>query len=162
MLPTPAARLALRSLRPSTALTSFPQCATARTFYSFTTPTTTPRIVLDDGSTLIHRRQPTTASSGTPSEASLPPRLRTYPKRAILTPAQIAEVKSLRESDPDTWTVVQLARRFNTFPAFVMRVAPCPVERKKMVRESEERRFESLSIGKKKTAIDRLRRKDLW
>ncbi|KAI8914016.1 mitochondrial ribosomal protein subunit L20-domain-containing protein [Powellomyces hirtus] len=154
-----------------------------RTFYTWNIPTTTPRVILSDGSTLIHRhnnvnsnnnsnnnknnnKTPTSSSTSTTAtsdlEARLPPRLRPYRPRSVLTAEQIAELKSLRTEDPDTWTVVQLARKFDVAPTFVMRVAPPPKERVEVVKALERKRFEGLSIGKKMRAVDRIRRKATW
>ncbi|KAI8588146.1 mitochondrial ribosomal protein subunit L20-domain-containing protein [Geranomyces variabilis] len=163
------------------ASTSIPRSLLAiRTFYTWNIPTTTPRTTLDDGSQLIHRTQPTTttpspssSSSSSqqnpqPSIESLPPRLRPYRQRSTLTAEQISTLCSLRSSDPDTWTVVQLARRFDVAPAFVMRVTNAGGDkeairaRRKVVEEQEARRFEGLSVGKKMRAVDRIRRKALW
>ena len=52
--------------------------------------------------------------------------------------------------------------RYNTFPGFIMKIAPCPKVRKRMVEKSEALRFENMSISKKVTVIDRIRRKALW
>ncbi|TPX55314.1 hypothetical protein PhCBS80983_g05408 [Powellomyces hirtus] len=146
-----------------------------RTFYTWNIPTTTPRVILSDGSTLIHRhnnynsnnnKTPASSSTSTTAtsdlEARLPPRLRPYRPRSVLTAEQIAELKSLRSEDPDTWTVVQLARKFDVAPTFVMRVAPPPKERVEVVKALERKRFEGLSIGKKMRAVDRIRRKATW
>ncbi|KND02122.1 uncharacterized protein SPPG_02616 [Spizellomyces punctatus DAOM BR117] len=130
-----------------------------RSFYTWNIPTDTPRVVLDDGSTLIHRHAAPVKPS---SEKDLPPRLRTYPKRSWLTQQQIEEARTLRQEDPDTWTVQELARKYNSYPGFIMRIAPCPKDRKDMLKKQAETEFENLPLGKKKTRIDRIRRKALW
>eukprot|EP00842_Homolaphlyctis_polyrhiza_P000942 jgi/Hompol1/1849/HPOL_005024-RA len=138
---SPAKRLALAA-------------ATVRSFYTFNVPTDTPRIQLDDGSKLVflQRLEP----------AQLPPRVRTFPERAMLSSEQINRMRELRESDPDSWTVLRLAREFNTFPGFVMMVTRCPKERVDFLLEKAQQDFDAISISKKLRAINRLRRKELW
>ncbi|KAI8838405.1 hypothetical protein BC829DRAFT_447409 [Chytridium lagenaria] len=91
-----------------------------------------------------------------------PPRLREHPKRSIMSKEQIEEARRLRTEDPDTWTVQQLARKYNTFPAFILRIAPMPQQRREFLERQKEDSFNKLSISKKQTLIDRMRRKALW
>lgn len=120
---------------------------------------------LDDGSTLF-RLTPTPAQSIETAKPhsleSLPPRVRTFPPRTKLSLEQIDEMKILRSSDPDINTVLQLARKFNTYPGFVLKHTSCPPERKQRLISQETIAFEALSLSKKKRALDRIRRKDLW
>ncbi|KAI9363957.1 mitochondrial ribosomal protein subunit L20-domain-containing protein [Zopfochytrium polystomum] len=178
----------LRSLHTRTINTPSP----ARSFYTHRIEKPANQLRLDDGSILTLRKAPSPLAknivAGADADATasavldaltssnqsskhtaanapivLPPRLRrAYPQRSILTEAQIHECRQLRESDPDTWTVSQLAKRYNTFPGFILSIAPCPAERKAFLREQREREFERLPISKKVTAIDRMRRKMLW
>ncbi|KAJ3214765.1 hypothetical protein HDU67_001210 [Dinochytrium kinnereticum] len=127
-------------------------------FYTWHIPKDTKRIKLDDGSTLIFKRK----EAPTPTVETLPPRLREYPQRSILTKEQIAEARRLRNEDPDTWTIQQLARRYNTFPGFIMRIAPIPEHRRQFLAKQREDEFNRLTISKKMTLIDRMRRKALW
>jgi CBS domain containing-hemolysin-like protein len=76
--------------------------------------------------------------------------------------AQVEEIKLKRHSDPDRFTVLQLAKEYNTFPGFIMRHTQCPPERKEKLLKEAEYSFEKLSLSKKKVIIDRLRRKALW
>ena len=151
----------------TTATTTF-----TRSFYTWNIPKDTPRSKLDDGSTLIHRRHnlspnvstantldSAASSSLTFDESKLPPRLRSWPDRSILSKDQIMEARNLRNSNPDVWTVSKLAKRYNTFPAFILKIAPFPPERKRLLQSLEEDTFNKLSISKKVTMIDRLRRK---
>ncbi|KAJ1557604.1 hypothetical protein HK405_015603 [Cladochytrium tenue] len=96
-------------------------------------------------------------------EAILPPRLRrAHPARAHLTPAQLQEMRTLREQDPDRWTVARLARRYDTLPGLVLAAAPCPAERSRWLRQARTDEFDRLSLSKKATLIDRARRRALW
>lgn len=95
-------------------------------------------------------------------ESHLPPRVRNYPTRSKLSDIEIQEMKDLRKTDPDGNTVMQLAKRFNTYPGFVLKHTEISVERKKKLEFQFEREFEGLSISKKKRLIDRIRRKALW
>ncbi|KAI8800602.1 hypothetical protein BJ742DRAFT_780216 [Cladochytrium replicatum] len=77
-------------------------------FYTWSIPKDTPRIQLEDGSTLIYRRNEPAGNSetGGVDESLLPPRLRkSYPTRAWLSSEQTATMAKLRQEDPDTWTV---------------------------------------------------------
>ncbi|KAJ3109506.1 hypothetical protein HDU97_005163 [Phlyctochytrium planicorne] len=129
-----------------------------RSFYTWYTPKDTKRVRLDDGSTLIYKHKETPV----PTPETLPPRLREYRQRSILTKEQIAEARALRTEDPDRWTVQELARKYDTFPAFIMKIAPIPESRKQYLKRKQEDDFNKLSISKKQTIIDRLRRKSLW
>ncbi|KAJ3311180.1 NEDD8-activating enzyme E1 regulatory subunit [Blyttiomyces sp. JEL0837] len=127
--------------------------STKRSFYTWHIPKAAPRTKLDDGSVLIDIRKPFDTIT---KESELPPRLRTYPKRSWLSPEQIAEARQLRTEDPDTWTVQALARKYNTFPGFIMRIADCPPERKEMLQRQRQESFDRLPISKKVTLIDRV------
>lgn len=109
---------------------------------------------LEDGSRLFLQQKPIVNE--------LPPRVHTYSPKAKLSPTQIAEIKEKRTNDPDTFTVLQLAKEYNTFPGMIMRIAQCPSERKAKLEAQALKEFESLSLSKKKRAIDRIRRKALW
>ncbi|KAJ3367793.1 hypothetical protein HDU91_001086 [Kappamyces sp. JEL0680] len=115
-------------------------------------------VVLDDGSTLSFLK----ASSQPAKPDDLPPRVRQFPPRSILSKEQIEEMKTLRQQDPDANTVLQLARRFNTFPGFVLKHTTCPLDRKARLAKDAAIQFDSLPISKKKRSLDRMRRKALW
>lgn len=115
------------------------------------------KAALDDGSKIFFRKVIVAQS-----ESQLPPRLRTYPPRTRMTLLQIEEMKGLRTADPETNTVSVLAKRYNTFPGFVLKHTICPAERKQRLTFNAEKEFELLPLSKKKRAIDRLRRKELW
>ena len=128
-----------------------------RQFYTSQNAKLTKKVVLGDGSVLMLREtqsiQPVT---------ELPPRVRTYPNRSTLTQEQIQQVKLLRKTDPDVNTVLQLAKKFNTFPGFIMSITQCPSERKQRLKAEAIEKFNALPVSKKKRSIDRLRRKETW
>ncbi|KAJ3411946.1 NEDD8-activating enzyme E1 regulatory subunit [Chytridiales sp. JEL 0842] len=132
-----------------------------RSFYTWHLPKDSKRCKLDDGSLFIHRKLPNSTDQVS-TESSLPPRLRSYPQRSKLTESQIQEARMLRQQDPDTWTVSELAKKYNTFPGFIMSIAPCPKGRKAYIEQQKREQFESLPLSKKVTMIDRARRKALW
>ncbi|TPX34005.1 hypothetical protein SmJEL517_g03244 [Synchytrium microbalum] len=107
-----------------------------RTFYTWKVPASTPRLTLDDGSTLIYRNPnkahpSTTSPTLNPIAAThLPPPIRKEPSYPRLTPAQITRIAELRNSDPDLWTVKTLATEFNTYPAMIMRIVRVPDDRR--------------------------------
>ncbi|KAH6564510.1 hypothetical protein BASA50_001475 [Batrachochytrium salamandrivorans] len=154
-----------------------------RSFYTYNTPKDTRCIVLEDGSRLIFlKKTPSPAQTALqqqqqllitkaadaggelPSEieASLPPRIRTFKPAAKLTSEQISKMQQLRASDPDTWTVQRLVEEFDSHPVFVMSVTKCPEDRFRMLQKTEQERFDNLPISAKISAINRLRKKDLW
>ncbi|KAJ3276549.1 30S ribosomal protein S11, chloroplastic [Terramyces sp. JEL0728] len=130
-----------------------------RTFYSFNLPKETKTLKLDDGSTLLYRMKETVKQEY--DESKLPPRVHSYPQRDRLTPEQIREIQKLRAEDPDTNTVLQLSKKYNTFPAFILKITECPPERKKKLKLQQNIEFENLPDSRKKTLIDRMRRKAL-
>lgn len=118
-----------------------------------------PIIKLEDGSRLISK---VFSGETVASEELLPPRVRNYPKRSILSKEQIKEMKDMRRQDPDRFTVLQLAKKFNTFPGFVLKHTQISPERKEKLELEEMVRFENLKLSDKKRMIDRMRRKALW
>ncbi|TPX53118.1 hypothetical protein SeMB42_g00981 [Synchytrium endobioticum] len=147
--------------------------STIRTFYTYNVPKETPRLTLDDGSTLIYRKQPsakvaipdTSASNSTATISApsiLPPPLRheqAYPK---LTESQIQHIQELRTSDPDLWTVKTLAKEFNTYPSMIMRIVRVPDDRREYLVSEMDKWWYRLPLYKKKTVLDRMRRKAHW
>jgi hypothetical protein len=127
----------------------------SRNFYTFTPTIPKPDFKLEDGTCIFIKKKPQISEN-------LPPRLREYPPRAKLSAEQIKEIQSKRQSDPDRFTVSQLAKEYNSFPGFIMRITQCPPERKAKLESKANEEFASFSISKKKAIIDRLRRKALW
>jgi len=130
-----------------------------RTHYTQNLPVDTPRLQLDDGSLFILRHSPPKTYS---SYDSLPPRVRTFPKRTPMTPEQIQEARDLRLKDPETWTVRKLCKKYNTFPGMILKITECPKERKEELMKEKENWWKQLPVSKKKVIIDRQRRKALW
>jgi hypothetical protein len=127
-------------------------------FYTFNTPKDTPRVVLSDGSVLIQRQKTQAPTEWMP----LPPPLRKTSPFRQLSDAEKKELISLRTSNPDLWTVHKLALKFNIPNLQVISLVKCPLERKERLEKEMEQEFKELSVGKKRTIIERIRRKALW
>ena len=143
-------------LRPANVFFMFRQFS--RNFYTINS-TLTKKKILQDGSILFTQE---ISNDKIKSPTDLPPRVRTFPTRAKLSNTQIEEIIRLRNTDPDTNTVLQLAKKFNTFPGFIMSVTQCPLERKQRLDQEAIENFTALPVSKKKRSIDRLRRKETW
>lgn len=145
-----------------------------RTFYTQRGNLGKPLKVLEDGSTLYKisavavsvstgEGSAKTAGNQSPlAETKLPPRIREYPTRSKLSDSQIQEIKELRQKDPETNTVLQLSKKFNTFPGFVLKHTKISNERREALALQHEREFEGMSLSKKKRLVDKVRRKSLW
>lgn len=70
---------------------------------------------------------PTSHPSATTS-ATLPPVRTPYEKKYHLTAAEVEEMRSLRTSDPTTWTRLRLAEKFECSPFFVSLCCSAPKE----------------------------------
>lgn len=130
-------------------------------------PETLPRQVLDDGSILITRSPP----SPTPASVDvkqLPPLLRprkTHFKStpiSPLTPSSEQDLISLRKSDPNYWTVSRLCTHFKTYPFKVLSLVGCGRERRETLEREKEEEWAEMSVWRKKTLVDRMRRKEMW
>ncbi|KAJ3293943.1 hypothetical protein HK104_004099 [Borealophlyctis nickersoniae] len=152
LLRTP--RLPFGQLRPSVAIV--PSC---RTHYTWNVPKDTKRVKLDDGSTLIYRRNPVPQPT---SEDELPPLLWEQPELQKLTQEQIFEARALRKEDPDRWTVSELAKKFNTYEGIIKSLVRAPPERAAWVEKKEQMHFDELPWRKKARLVNRQRRKALW
>lgn len=78
----------------------------------------------------------------------------------------IAEMRQLRQEDPDTWTTASLARRFGCSQTFVMIKAPLKMsERKKRLRarDAEHAEFRS-QWGQRRSMVRDIRqkRREFW
>jgi hypothetical protein len=93
---------------------------------------------------------------------TLPPILRIRQKYPRLTSMQITNLKNDRLSDPIVNTVSALAKKYNTYPANVMRLIQCPKERFLQINAETTSDFKSRTLSSKKTLIDRFLRKDTW
>jgi hypothetical protein len=165
-----ARRLILSETVQSTLCRSAPSLLlqTREKHYSRDIPANTPRHELDDGSLFIHRIMPA-GTNADGSETSLPPALvgrweKKFPHDTRLAREQVQEMKDLRQSDPDTWTVMALAKKFQVPPTVVMQLAGLhPLsERRVKVQQEEDDRFSRLRLTKKVTIVDRIRRKAKW
>ena len=142
-----------------------------RSFYTQRGNLGKPIAVLEDGSTLYKLPAVATTSiveantsgnSSSLSETNLPPRVREYPARSKLSDSQIQEMKELRLNDPDSNTVLQLAKRFNPFPGFVLKHTKISNKRRETLILQHEREFVGMSLSNKKRLVDKIRRKQLW
>ena len=129
-------------------------------------PETLPRQVLDDGSVLI-TRNPSPPSHPT-QEHQLPPLLRprkTHFKSTPilpLSPTDQKELISLRLADPSYWTVSRLCTQFKTYPLEVISLVKCSGDRRERLEREKEGEWREMSVWRKKTLLDRMRRKEMW
>ena len=84
------------------------------------------------------------------------------PKRYHLTNKEIEEIRQLRAEDPDTWTQISLAKKYNCSEYFVGIVAP--VSRVRMEAHHQRKGEIESRWGKRRAYAreDRQRRKDMW
>ncbi|KAG0021691.1 hypothetical protein BGZ81_008816 [Podila clonocystis] len=138
---------------------------------------------LADGSLFIRRPTagPTTSilSSQRPSPASvsststatplshpdLPPALvkgGPRPEFAKLTPEQIAEMQSLRASDPVKYTRSVLAKKYNVSDMFVKCFVPASKEIQVARIRAQQRAFDAKGWKAQEIVIQRQKRRELW
>lgn len=85
----------------------------------------------------------TSASSGEGEQQPLPPTLtateeeRATPRRNV-TLEQVEEMRMLRARDPERWSVLRLAKRYNCTHYFVMMCCSAPAEHQQRERERKE------------------------
>ncbi|KAJ1504258.1 hypothetical protein HMI54_004310 [Coelomomyces lativittatus] len=92
----------------------------------------------------------------------LPPLSHRFLPTRSLTESEIEEVQHLRQSDPKTWTVRKLAKKFNVNGVRISQVAPCPRERVAFLKKKEEIRLSLLSVGSLLALERRKKARDLW
>ncbi|RKO90804.1 hypothetical protein BDK51DRAFT_29066 [Blyttiomyces helicus] len=156
----------LRS-RPATTLLSA-VLPSPRSYYTWDVPTNTPRVTLDDGSTLIHRYLPTanlpSLGAGKPGgKPKLPPMTR--PQSYLYSdpsPREIEEIRKLRTADPDTWTVGALAKKYKVCAEHVMQIAPAPEARTLWVEKQAAEQWLASSPARKLRVVQRIRRRERW
>jgi len=94
--------------------------------------------------------------------APLPPSLKEgHVKKYHLGPAEIAEMKKLREENPRYWTRVRLARKFDCSAFFVSIVAKNEEMGLEHQRRGEEAR-KRWGPRKRAAKNERIRRRELW
>lgn len=104
------------------------------------------------------------ASSSQRGFDTLPPVLRSGPpeKRYHLTPAQVEEMRSLRASDPETYTVSVLAKRFDCSRAFVQIAAPASNARRAVLDAESAKEQSGWGYRKRLQREIRQKRKSFW
>ncbi|KAF1958114.1 hypothetical protein CC80DRAFT_373204, partial [Byssothecium circinans] len=112
----------------------------------------------------------TSASTAAASSAHLPPRPSAalpapvrapYEKKYHLTDTDIREMQRLRREDPDTWTRVRLAEKFQCSQFFVGMVAKDGEKAGRVQREHEEARGR-WGERRRGARVDRGRRREGW
>ncbi|KAI9189156.1 hypothetical protein H9P43_000584 [Blastocladiella emersonii ATCC 22665] len=82
--------------------------------------------------------------------------------RKDLSLAEISEIRALRTSDPDTWTVRKLAAKFGVSGVFISMVARCPPARLASLAAVEEERVARLPPSTLHHIRERQRRREQW
>ncbi|OTB09169.1 hypothetical protein M426DRAFT_316464 [Hypoxylon sp. CI-4A] len=112
-------------------------------------------------SQLLRSSSTSSTSSSLSISTTLPPSLKTHPKRQNVTQDQVAEMRHLRASDPGRWSVLKLAERYACTPYFVMMCCRSPAEH----RERERARLDAVKAGwgpiRGAAREERRKRKDL-
>ncbi|KAF3058254.1 putative ribosomal protein [Daldinia childiae] len=102
-----------------------------------------------------------TSADVSSSKSVLPPELKDPERKYNVTREQVEEMRSLRATDPERWSVLKLAERFGCAPYFVMMCCRSPTEH----RERERARLGAVKDrwGAIRTAAreERKKRKDL-
>lgn len=96
---------------------------------------------------------------------SLPPQLtqwKPHEKKYHLGPAQIEEMRRLRQADNKTWTRAKLAEKFQCSNLFVATVVEASEEWKASQRKRVERRTRVWGPRRRKARVERRRRKEAW
>jgi hypothetical protein len=99
------------------------------------------------------------------ADPSLPPVIGSGPrptKSYHLMPEQIAEMKSLRASDPATYTVHKLAKQFECSPAFVQITAPLTKQERRSLDARLTEQKSSWGARKRLQREIRQKRRSLW
>lgn len=97
---------------------------------------------LADGAYFIsHERIPRKSAALPPLTVSSSSQTKLVHKQ--LDDATIAEIQSLRNSNPNKWTTNQLAKAFSVSPLMISKYAPCPKERLERLKTKEQNRWQS-------------------
>jgi hypothetical protein len=147
----------------------FPQ-RSLRSFYTYlpaTTTTRAPCLVLADGSTLTARPHSLAAHLPTlPAaaldESRLPPRVHSPGARDALTPAEIGEATTLRRTDPQRWSVKELAAKFGVDREYVKLRIPVSREYREALSEQRDGEFEGMHWIQKRRVLTRMRKRMAW
>ena len=111
--------------------------------------------------TALFGRSSTIAYDTDRASVALPPTVRAESKvpRHHLTKQDVEEIRHLRESDPDTWSVSKLAQKFNCAPMFVLMCSQATEE--KLAQQKEKVELVKARWGpiRSKAREDRSRRK---
>ncbi|KAI7886416.1 hypothetical protein K492DRAFT_177211 [Lichtheimia hyalospora FSU 10163] len=113
-------------------------------------------MTLDDGSIFVVRESPV----ATEVQATAPPLRQPYEKKYNLSDAQMAEMRQLRQQDPNTWTRKKLADKFGCSELFVSIAAPTAkraVQHPEATSAATEEGYRRQLIKK-----NRERRRELW
>lgn len=132
---------------------------TAPTPHSLTTAPSSPLLKTVQSSLASLSAAPSTEATN-----SLPPVLGSGPpnKRYHLTPAQIEEMRELRASNPEKYTVGYLAKHFDCSPAFVQITAPASKTRRTVVENELEEQRAGWGHRKRLQRDIRQKRRSLW
>lgn len=139
-----------------------------------------PPKVLDDGSAFISRKpkpaKPVTADMLPPVIKPLPSHIMPAAVREVLTDAtplpaeplpritkeQEKEMRALRLTNPNMWTVRALAKRYNCAINFVASVTQTPKERIDLINAEGENQFKNFHFRRKLALINKIRRRESW
>jgi hypothetical protein len=104
------------------------------------------------------------AGSSQPDIGSLPPVLRSGPpeRRYHLAPAQVEKMRSLRASDPETYTVSVLAKQFDCSRAFVQITAPASNARRAALNADSAKQKAGWGHRKRLQREIRQKRRSFW
>jgi Mitochondrial ribosomal protein subunit L20 len=103
-----------------------------------------------------------TAAASNSSETRLPPEMES-PKmgKYHLTPEDVAEIRRLRDDDPVTWSINNLAKKFQCAPVFIATVARTPRDHKATMEARLERVKSRWGPRKTKARNERKKRKEM-
>ncbi|KAJ5469451.1 hypothetical protein N7539_009069 [Penicillium diatomitis] len=105
---------------------------------------------------------PATSGSATAVE-QLPNVYRSDPERKYhLTPKDVEEIRTLRMSDPMTWSRHKLAKRFECSPLFIALVCEASPEKKQMQRQVLEAVQSQWGPKRRMAREDRKLRREAW
>ncbi|KAI1806794.1 mitochondrial ribosomal protein subunit L20-domain-containing protein [Daldinia bambusicola] len=74
------------------------------------------------------------------SKSTLPPELKDRERKYNVTEEQVEEMRMLRATDPERWSVLRLAERYGCAPYFILMCCRAPAEH----RERERQRLETV------------------